>query len=303
MVKRALVLSGGGSKGAYQVGALKALCESGRTWNLVYGISVGALNGAWIAMHKPEEQKESISGLLKIWNEIESSEDIYTPWWIPAFLRYIPSLWKGSLNSGMPLRKIVTKFWNREKFLQSGVKFSIGCVSLTTTKYHTIEGTNENIFEYILASSHLPIIFEPLLIDNELWVDGGLRHQIPFLEALKENPDEIDVISTQPITNYEAHTLDNKKLKSAIKVGLRSANIFSDQVYFNDCMNVVHAINDYGKKHNIKINFYTPSVLPNTDSMNFDKKTIKNVIEMGYLETKTKLEKTNNVSASTSIYV
>lgn len=292
MTKRALVLSGGGSKGAYQVGALKALVESGKTWNSVYGISVGALNAAWFALHKPEEQQAAFPELLEIWKNVKSSADIYKPW-ASYKMHYVYSIWKGSLNSGAPLRSIVTKLWDKEKHLNSGVKLTVGCSSLTTTRYHNFDGTHPNIMEYILASSHLPVVFEPLEIDGELWADGGLRHQIPFLEALRDNPDEIDVIVTQPVTNYEITTVENKSIRSAIKVSLRTAELFSDQVYFRDCMDVIEAMNDEGKKHNVKINFYVPSKMPNKDSMNFDGDTIQEVIKMGYEETLVKLNSSN----------
>jgi len=292
-MKRALVLSGGGSKGAYQVGSLLALTESGRTWDSVHGISVGALNAAWIAMQKPQDLSASMFGLLEIWNNVKRNEDIYKRW-APFNLKYIFSMWKGSLHSGDPLRKIVTKFWNTERARQSGVNLTVGCCSLTTTQYHSFSQDNDNILEYILASSHLPIIFEPLLIDNELWIDGGLRHQIPILEALKEDPDEIDVIVTQPITNYKTAREPNKNLRTAPQVSIRAANIFSDQVYFEDCLNVIRVINGEGRKHNVKVNFFVPSVLPNPDSMSFDGDTIQRVIKMGYDETVAKLEKIAN---------
>lgn len=290
MIKRALVLSGGGSKGAYQVGALKALCETGAFWTSVHGISVGALNAAWFAMHKPEDQAKSMEGLLEIWNKVKSSKDIYKPW-APFKLNYIMSLWKGSLNTGLPLRKLVSKFWDTEKARASEVKLTVGCCSMTTTKYHAIDQSNDNIMDYILASSHLPVVFEPLLIDKEMWLDGGVRHQIPILEAIRENPDEIDVIVTQPIVNFESASVPNESLRNAVSVSLRGAGIFSDQVYFEDCLDVIRVINQYGKKHDIKVRFFVPSALPNDDSMNFDGATIQRVILMGYEETKAKLEK------------
>lgn len=288
MIKRALCLSGGGSKGAYQIGVLKALCERGVGWTSVHGISVGALNAAWFAMNPPEKQAESFPGLLDVWNRVKTSKDIYTPW-APFYLNYIASMWKGSLNSGAPLRKLVAEFWDTERVLKAGVTLTVGCVSLTTTRYHSIDQTNPNIFEYILASSHLPVVFEPLEVDGELWVDGGIRHQIPILDALRENPDVIDVIITQPITNYDTAMVATSSIKSAIAVSLRGASCFSDQVFFEDCMDVLSIIKEDGKRHNIKINFFVPSKLPNTDSMDFDGETIQRVIKMGYDEAVAKL--------------
>lgn len=292
-IKRALCLSGGGSKGAYQVGAIQALLEAGRTWDSVHGISVGALNATWIAMHRPEEQAESFQGLRAIWDGVRSSANIYKPW-APFYLNYIASMWKGSLNSGAPLRGIVSKFWDINRIRYSGVKMTVGCCSLTTSRYHAIDQSSDNFMEYVLASSHLPVIFEPLMIDDQLWVDGGIRHQIPILDALKEDPDEIDVIVTQPVTNYEELNTPNSSMRSAIGVSLKGASIFSDQVYFEDCMHVIRLIKDEGKKHTVKVNFYVPSVLPNADSMNFDGETIQRIIKMGYEETKERLALNSN---------
>jgi predicted acylesterase/phospholipase RssA len=70
-IKRGLCLSGGGSHGAYQVGVLKALSESGRSWDYVSGVSVGSINGIFIAMHKPEEQKKAQMALAKLNNAEE----------------------------------------------------------------------------------------------------------------------------------------------------------------------------------------------------------------------------------------
>lgn len=284
MVKRALVLSGGGSKGAFQVGVLKALLEAGNSWHSVHGISVGALNASWIAMFKPEDQPGCFPGLLDIWDNVKTSADIYKPW-APAKLHYVYSMMKGSLNSGAPLRKIVEGSLDADKLWTSGVKMTVGCVSLTTGQYVAIDSSVQNIKEYILASSHLPLVFEPLEIDGEQWVDGGIRHQIPILEALKERPDEIDVILTSPVS--EERVLDLlAPLTSAPKVALRSSEILADQIYINDYFTVSRVIR-MGK---IKIRVFAPSAQPNPDSMDFDGELIQTAIEMGYTAAKAELE-------------
>lgn len=285
MVKRALVLSGGGSKGAWQVGALKALMETGRSWNTVHGVSVGALNASWIAMHKPEEHPSCFPGLLKIWENVATSASIYKPWqkWK---LHYIWSMWKGSLNSGAPMRKLVQSCWDDKKIADSGVRFTVGCVSLTTGMYQSIDAAQtDKMMEYVLASSHLPVVFEPLEVDGEQWVDGGIRHQIPILDALKERPDEIDVIMTSPIVSERVLPVE-KALGSCPKVALRASEILADQVYANDYFMVVKASRTI---NNIKINVFVPSIQPNDDSMDFDQTIIQRAIAMGYEETKKKL--------------
>ncbi len=275
-MKRALVLSGGGSKGAFQVGVLKALLESGHSWHSVHGVSVGALNAAYLAMFAPEDQPASLPGLLAIWTGVQSTKNIYKPW-APANLHYPASMFKGSFNSGAPLRKIVQASFQKEKLATSGVKLTVGCCSLTTGQYVSVEGTVPNIIEYILASSHLPLVFEPLTIDGEQWVDGGIRHQIPILEALREKPNHIDIIITSPVS--EERVLDlTEPLVSCPKVALRASEILADQVYINDYFTVSRVVR-LGK---VSVRVFAPVVQPNPDSMNFDGAFIQKAIEMGY---------------------
>jgi NTE family protein len=285
MVKRALILSGGGSRGAYQVGSIKALLEAGRTWNSIHGISVGSLNASWIAMHSLPEQQQSISGLLDIWNNIKSSDDIFVPWNPIKPINYLYSMWKGSLNSGEPLRRLVENFLDKNKIATSGVKLTVGCVNLNNSEYNVIEGTNPDIKEFILASSHLPLVFEPIDLYGEKWVDGGIRHQIPIYEALKERPDEIDVILTSPIAVRD-RMLPATNLTSAPRVALRASEILSDQVYLMDCYTVLRAARTL---ENVKINVFIPKYSPNQNSMNFNSDKIQEAIKQGYEETVAKL--------------
>lgn len=283
-MKRALVLSGGGSKGSYQTGAIMALADHGKQWNSVHGVSVGAINALYVGMHRPEEHPHMADGLAKIWERVKSSDDVYKPW-APFYLNYIASMWKGSLNSGAPLRKFVNAYFDHDKLMNSGVVMNVGTCSITTGKYHSIDKTNPKIFDYVLASSHLPVVFEPLLIDGNQWVDGGIRHQIPILEALKESPDEIDIIITSPIS-IERVVPFTKPENSGIKVALRAADILADQAYINDYFTIQRAMKDFP---NTKFNLYAPSEQPNDDSMNFDHALIQHGMAMGYQETHEKL--------------
>lgn len=287
MTKRALVLSGGGSRGAYQVGAIQALLEGGRTWNTIHGISVGALNASWIAMHSPDEQKHCVHGLLNIWNNINTSEDIFTRWNTIKPVNYLYSMWKGSLHSGQPLERLVDKFLDISKIKSSGVKLTVGCVNLNTSEYVVTDQEHSALKEFILASSHLPLVFEPIDLYKEKWVDGGIRHQIPILEALRERPDEVDVVLTSPIAVKDrVLPAITKDLTSAPRVALRASEIMSDQIYLMDCYTVLRAARTL---ENVKINVYIPSVSPNQNSMDFSKEKIQAGIKLGYEETIMKL--------------
>jgi len=283
--KRALVLSGGGSNGSYQVGALLALAEAGHYWNTVHGISVGALNASWISMFSPEEQAANMNGLLDVWRSIRSTSDIYVPWSSIKPINYLYSMRKGSLNSGKPLRKLVSQFLDEQKIINSETLLTVGCVNLHSGEYTVANNRNPQIKEFILASSHLPLIFDPVIINNEKWVDGGIRHQVPIIEALKEKPDEIDVVLTTPIATRE-RIGDEHNLTSAPRVASRASEIMNDQIYLMDCFTALRACRTL---HNVKINLYIPSRIPNPDSMVFNKELMENAIQLGYEETKKQL--------------
>lgn len=229
----------------------------------------------------PKQQlKEEFSKLLKIWNNIQSSEDIYLPWSRFKGINYFHSMFRGSLNSGQPLRKIVEENFSREALQESGIKLTVGCCSLTSGQYVTVDSSSDNILEYILASSHLPLVFEPLVVDGEQWVDGGIRHQIPILEALQQRPDEIDIVLTSPVAEERVNPSE-VFLKSCPKVALRASEILADQVYINDYFTVSRVI----KQNKIKIRVFVPKESLNINSMDFDGNLIKKSIESGYLAT------------------
>lgn len=71
-MKRGLVLAGGGSKGAYQAGCIKALKELGYDFDLVTGTSIGALNGLLVV-------QEDYNTLYRLWDEITISEVLEDP--------------------------------------------------------------------------------------------------------------------------------------------------------------------------------------------------------------------------------
>ena len=70
----AFVLSGGGARGAFQVGALRALLEAGERPDVIVGTSIGAWNGAWIAR---DPSLEAMSELEEIWRSLDSPQVLF----------------------------------------------------------------------------------------------------------------------------------------------------------------------------------------------------------------------------------
>ena len=101
---RALVLSGGGSKGSYQVGALKyILGEKQVVYDALCGVSVGAINVAYLAMWKAGQEVESALQLSTLWSQLDNSK-IYKRWW--PFGRW-HAIWKKSFFDSSPLNNLL----------------------------------------------------------------------------------------------------------------------------------------------------------------------------------------------------
>ena len=278
MTKRALVLSGGGAKGAYQIGVLKALIEKGHRWDVVCGVSVGALNASLISMYDKRNQDKAVSFLEKVWvNEIKEDKDVFKPW-LPWYFTFLPALWKGSLYSTKPLKKLITKNWTQPRVKDSDVDLYVGAVNLNTGYYETVDHNDENILDFILASASFPIAFPPVKIRGHKYTDGGVRNAVPIAEAIAAGATEIDIVMTAP----PIPTMDPKGdgvTKTLVHVAMRVAEALADEVYITDLHQMCEA-------EGIKWNLWAPSGGTGVGALEFSEKDVKRLIEQGYKATK-----------------
>src|SRR5271167_1794346 len=103
---RALVLSGGGSKGAYQAGALKyILGELAVAYDVFCGVSVGAINCAFLSMFPAGEEELSGRKIHELWGTLDNSK-IYRRW--RPFGR-LHAIWNKSFFDSSPLHHLLHK--------------------------------------------------------------------------------------------------------------------------------------------------------------------------------------------------
>jgi NTE family protein len=230
--KTALVLSGGGAKGAFQLAAEKFLREErGYQWDVIAGVSVGALNGVMLAMHKYAQ-------LEAIWKNI-SNERVYTGklngWTLAKLVvKKMLGLQVKSLLGNEPLRNLL----NREVDLQKiKVDLKIGAVSLETGEYHNDfiaqpNLTNAEFQRAILASTAIPIIWEPVEISAGLkhMVDGGVRNVSPLGDVLDENPDEVVIINCNPF----APVALKRPPHDVLDIAKRTLDIAMNEIFVTD---------------------------------------------------------------------
>lgn len=285
---RALVLSGGASRGAYQVGALKHLLgELKIHYDALCGTSVGAINAGWLAMYPHGEEVESIDGLEEMWRGLKTS-DIYISWInLPkplSYLGFIKGLWKPSFYNSAPLIDLVRSQYDSERMRASGKKLRVTAVSLNTGEYRVFKESFEEMTEAILASSSFPGAFLPIKIGIHWWTDGGVKEITPLKSAIKLGADAIDVIITSPEKDLSDFT-DNPNI---IKLGPRIIDIMSEEIMLNDLARALE-INKLIKngaiipnKRYIDIRIFRPDHTLVESSLVFEQEFIRPMIDIGY---------------------
>ena len=192
-----LVLDGGGARGAYQIGAWKALVEAGVKINAVAGTSVGALNGALICMGDVEKAE-------KIWSEMTFSQvmDVDDTWMEEFFakehsVREIVSEVKKRLQDGgvdiTPLRQLIHEHIDEDKIRNSGIEFCLSTFSISemqTLDLSLDEITVGLLEDYLLASAYL-IGFKNEKLHGKKYLDGGVTNNLPTNSLLERGYNDL----------------------------------------------------------------------------------------------------------------
>ncbi len=217
----ALVLSGGGAKGAFQVGAEKYAREvKGYHWDVIAGVSVGALNGTMLAMEKYDR-------LLEVWNTI-SNDQVYTGGF--NLISLVKLLFgRRSFYGNEPLQRLLRQEFEPEKIRAD---LRVGSVSLISGEYVEFHGDDPNLERAVLASTVMPIIWEPVSVSdqNPEMVDGGVRNISPIGDVLDAGPDEVVIINCSPQPPEPLH----QPPKDIVKVGLRTLDILLNELFQSD---------------------------------------------------------------------
>lgn len=176
--KIGLVLGGGGAKGAYQVGVLKALKEYKllKHVDCISGTSIGALNAMKVL-------EKDVDGAIKIWENI--TKDVAL-----SKTSFTSKIRNKSIFSRDGFVKLANDNMNFDKISKSNIDCYIIASPLTRkvkdapTEFKVNGKNKDDIIKYLLASSAIPIVFEPVLIDGIKYMDGGVVNNTP-VETLK----------------------------------------------------------------------------------------------------------------------
>lgn len=276
---RALVLSGGGSKGSYQAGALKHILGEKRiNYDALCGVSVGAINVAFLAMFKPGQEIESSKQIADMWSTLDNSK-IYKRWF--PFGRW-HAIWKKSFFDSSPLHNLLKEGISLDRIRDSGKHVNVGTVSLSSGKYTIFDQTSDHFIDAVIASASFPGMLTPVEFLGQLWTDGGVKEISPIKKAVELGADIIDVIITNPVVRTKKF-IENPTTVDILK---RSIDLSTDKIMAND----IEKVEMYNKlaenllthKKFVKLNIIRPENNLIEDLLDFRPEKIREMMEKGY---------------------
>ncbi len=203
MEKIGLVLSGGGSKGAYEAGVYKALRKLHIKIDIVTGTSIGAVNGMMIV------QKSNYK-IRKFWRTVSFSK-IYKEEEFPklkdlklskVYAQYAKAFINGGGLDISKMEKMFDEYYNPRKFFKSDIDF--GVVTFNMTKRKPVikkkkDLTSKTVKDYVVASASCYPAFQPYKIGEDLYIDGGYYDNLPINLAAELGATKIIAVDLRAI--------------------------------------------------------------------------------------------------------
>lgn len=237
----AIVLTGGGARGAYQVGVLRGIARHlpELRFPIITGASAGAINAVYLAAHTGTA-REAAESLCRLWQNLEFSDVFRVDGWCLArsSMAWLARLGLGLVQLGTkvqglldtgPLRGMLQRELGGRGEIE-GIAHNLeagrlDAIALMTVNYSTgqtvswVQGRDIETWqrparrsrqtaltvEHVMASAALPLMFPAVELDGSWYGDGSIRMAAPLSPALHLGADRIFAISTQyPRSQAEA---------------------------------------------------------------------------------------------------
>eukprot|EP00922_Rhytidocystis_sp_ex-Travisia-forbesii_P054527 GHVS01080807.1.p1 GENE.GHVS01080807.1~~GHVS01080807.1.p1 ORF type:complete len:430 (-),score=65.91 GHVS01080807.1:113-1360(-) len=218
----ALVLSGGGNKGSYQAGVIKGLTEKyggSLRWDVVAGVSVGALNAFTSRYFHPGDERAWADRLVDIWRNEVKQCDVST-----CVMPLKKNIWKFGrqilsalivkkpsplgLCDNTPLLNLSKRIFSKNAPVYCQRGLAISAARLNDMQYVTFtdkrKGTDE-LMRAVMASAAVPGLFSPVEVDVSsglYYYDGGLMSNANVASAVKRCMDMKGVTADKVVVDY-----------------------------------------------------------------------------------------------------
>jgi len=180
----AVFLSGGGARGAYEVGVLKALLKDGPPIHILGGVSIGAINAVLACTGQLDQ-------LTEVWESM-SIFRVYRPrldvWNVPNWT---------SLTENRPLLKRLRDGVHWARLPHSPIQVFISATNINL-RQNEVFTNSEITYRHVMASAAIPILFPPVRIGKHWYIDGAYSHMRPLKPLLKAGADRIFAVFLSP---------------------------------------------------------------------------------------------------------
>ena len=265
--KLGLVLPGGGARGAYQVGVLKAFLEisqkkSQSPFKIISGTSAGAINAAFLAS-EAHMFDHSVASLLDVWSNFTSNKVYKTDpvTMLKSSLHWFFTIISGgflipnptSLLDNQPLKNLLKetiRFSDIQNNIQSSIIESLAVTSASYMsrksctffqsnsntndwqKTHREGKTSQINLNHLMASVALPLIFPAVRIGDEYFGDGAMRQATPLSPAIRLGAEKLMIISAKETDDRFQFNNPGEQYPSFAKIaGYMLEALFLDGLY------------------------------------------------------------------------
>jgi NTE family protein len=182
----AFVLGGGGLRGAAEIGMAKALAETDVRPDMVFGTSIGAVNGAVLC---GGDLRERVAFLEEAWRGLASTGVLREQLWgrVSNMVRH-----GTHLHSPDGLRQLLVEWIPQRRFSDLRVPFECSAACIETSSEAWFD--SGPLVEPILASCAVPSLLPPVQIGGRHYIDGGVVNSIPISRALERGATTVYVL-------------------------------------------------------------------------------------------------------------
>ena len=284
---KALVISGGGSKGAYAGGVAQYLMEEkGKTYDMFLGTSTGSLLIPHLALG-------DIPKLYDMYTNVQQ-HDIFS---VSPFVQrkkgdreyvsidFVNSIWqfirrKRTFGESKTLRRHIKRNFTKDEYLKirsekKDVVATVSNLSKNSVEYKSINDcTYDEFCNWIWISCNYIPFMSITKVNGFEYADGGLGCVVPIREAINRGATEVDAII------LEAENIEHKKVlgKNPFSLMINLFGHLLNQVERNDILIGKLAAKNRGVKLNL---YYTPSSLTE-NSLIFSKRLMTKWWQQGY---------------------
>ncbi|CAM1362985.1 Predicted phospholipase, patatin/cPLA2 family [Tenacibaculum sediminilitoris] len=286
-MKKALVISGGGSKGAFAGGVAQYLMKNkDKDYDMLLGTSTGSLMVSHLALGMVDELKEVYTSVDQ--KAIFSN----SPFRIKSVhgekvvsIRHTNTFWnflngRKTFGESKNLRKLIRNSITKEMYdeirkINKEVVVTVSNLTANQIEYKSIlECEYEDFCDWIWGSCNYVPFMSLLEKDYCQYADGGFGSLVPIREAISRGATEVDAI----ILATEVTQINRLPAKNPFSLMMNTFDFMLENVErHNITIGKLSA-----KQHNVKLNlYYTPTVLT-TNSLVFDKEKMKKWWKSGY---------------------